>query len=138
MAAGTDSRRAVTRGGVFGQPLGNHRLGRPAGKGRVPDQHLVHDARERIEVAAAVEVPLARRLFGTHVVRRAEAHPGLRDPLRTHLRQGGGDAKIRHHRVARVHQHVFRFDVAMNDTVAVRILQGVPDLPRHGHDIFHR
>ena len=65
---------------LVGHHLGDDRLGRAAGERRIADEHLVGHAAERVDVGARRDLPLAHRLLGRHVVRRAERHAGLGHP----------------------------------------------------------
>ena len=56
---------------------GNDRLGGRAGVRRLAGEHLVEHAAEGVDVGAAVDERVGGRLFGAHVVRRAEGESGL-------------------------------------------------------------
>ena len=45
--------------------------------GGLAGERLVHDAAKRIDIAAAIDVGFAERLFGTHVIDGADCHAGL-------------------------------------------------------------
>jgi hypothetical protein len=91
-------------------------------------QHLVGHCRERVHVAARIDHLLAHRLLGTHVLRRAEREPGLRHPLAAGTLHRERDAEISHQRMAALEQDVLGLDVAMDDTLVVRVLEGVGNL----------
>ena len=60
-------------------------------------------------------------------MRRAEAHAGLGHASAARFAGCQRDPEIRDHRPAIVQQDVFRLDVAMDDAVAVRVVQGTGD-----------
>ncbi len=75
----------------------------------------------------------------TSVLRRPERHPGLRHPaaaLRARGRQG--NAEVRHQRAAVVQQDVLGLDVAVDDLVTMRVLQGARHRRRDRHRIGNR
>ena len=93
--------------------------------GRVAGEHLVEHAAQRVDVAPAGQLLVGGGLLGAHVVRGAEAHAGF-----GHAATGGGteregDSEIGHHGAAVVQQDVFGFDVAMDHTLPVGIVQCV-------------
>ncbi len=90
---------------------------------RFAHQHLVDHRAERVDVAARVDLSIRRRLFGTHVLRRAQRQPGLGDAIATGRGDRQRDPKIRHHRLAFLQQDVARLDVTVNHVAAVRVLQ---------------
>ena len=85
----------------------------------------------------ASSVPLAHRLLGAHVVRRAEGHAGLRHPG---AGAGGGerDAEVGHQCAAVVQQDVLGLDVAVDDALAVGVVEGAGHLARNPHRIGDR
>ena len=103
-------------------------VGRPRER-RLPGQALVEDAGERVDVRARVDV-VARDLLGRDVLERADDVTGSRDaaeragPLREAevgevavlLARGDGDQDVR------------RLDVAMDEPLLVRCVQGLRDL----------
>jgi hypothetical protein len=104
---------------------------------RLAGQHLVQHAGQRVDVAARADLLLCRRLLGTHVVRRAETQARLRHPparRRTHCQR---DAEVRHHGATLVQQDVLRLDVAMDDAVAVRVVEGVSHAHGHADRLVH-
>ncbi len=99
-----------------------HRRGferRPAG------QQLVGQHAERVEVAARVG-RLAGEQLGRHVDRRADKDAAARGQRI----RGSGQAEVGQHRAPRrqIEQHVARFDVAVHDTLAVRVGQRFGEL----------
>src|SRR5438874_3728370 len=114
-----------------------HRVrGRPR-EGRLAHQHLVHDARQAVLVAAAVDVVAARPLLRAHVGGRPDDGARLGDMARVSRGvDGARDAEVRHHgRPARQHD-VFRLDVAVHDPMAVRVRQRARHLRRDAQRIF--
>ena len=65
----------------LGQQLGDHRVRRRARDWRLAREHLVQHRAERVDVAPRVEGPIAGRLLGAHVLRRAERQSGFGQPV---------------------------------------------------------
>ena len=103
--------------------LGHDGLGRHPGERRLAQQHLVEHAAEREDIAARVYRPLAHRLLGAHVVRRAERHAGLGHAGAAGARRGQRDPEVRHQRRALVQQDVLGLDVAVDHAVAVGVVE---------------
>jgi len=104
---------------------------------RVPREHLVQHARQRVHVRASGEILVRRRLLRAHVVRGPQAHPrfGHPPPRRGAHRQR--DPEVRHHRAAVVQQDVLRLDVPVDHPVPVRVVQRVRHLPGDAHSLLH-
>src|SRR5438105_3214598 len=87
-----------------------------------PGEHFVEDNTQAIDVTAAINpMPLAARLLGTHVSGRAgEPRPATdgclpeRQSEISDIRLAGG-----------VQQDVARLDVAMDQPLTVRVMEGV-------------
>jgi hypothetical protein len=111
-----------------GEVLMHDRLRRRPGEGRLPGEHLVQQAAERVLVAAAVEILVASRLFGTHVAGCADrdARLGEGGPARRGDRPR--DAEVRDDRVPALQQDVLRLDVAVDDAVRVSVVERVGHL----------
>ena len=77
--AGTARRTAVSRRGSSVITFAMIACAVLAVCGGSPVEHLVRHRAERIDVGAPVDHAVARRLLGTHVLRRAERQSGLRD-----------------------------------------------------------
>ena len=100
---------------------------------RLSGEHLEERARERVDITARRDLLLGRRLFGGHVVRRAQRQAGFR-----HASAGGGtyrqcDAEVGDHRAPIGEEDILRLDVTMHDTTRMRIAQGIRDVARNLH-----
>ena len=104
-------------------------------KRRPSGQHFVKQDAERIDVAASVDVETAHlRLLRAGVGRRADERlefgeeSFLGEPLLGRL----GDAEVDHlghrHAVVQRDEDVRRLDVAVDDALLMRVLDGVTDL----------
>ncbi len=101
-------------------------LDRRPGERRLPRQHLVEHAPQRVQVAPPVEVPFSRSLLRTHVLHGVPtAIPVSVSLLAAGRADRPGDAEVGHHGVAALQQDVLRLDVAVNDAVAVGVAQRV-------------
>ena len=94
---------------------------------RASGKHFVQHATERIDVCPSIHFFLAKRLLRRHVGRCAERETGLRK-RRSGRFHRSRNAKIRDKRMPVGEQNVLWLDVAMNDTVLVRIRQRVGHL----------
>ena len=101
--------------------------------------HLVHNASQRVHVDPAVQVAIARRLLGAHVMQRADrnARLGQRRP-RSGRRNRARHAEVRDHGVTLIEEDVLRLHVPMDDVVPVRVFERVPYFPRDAHDFVQR
>ena len=99
-----------------------HAAGPRAREGGRARQHLVHDACQRVLIAAAVHFG-ARRLLGAHVGGRAERHARGGERVATGLAHGVRDAEVGDHGVAPGQQNVLGLDVAVDDAPAVRVVE---------------
>src|SRR5437870_6457018 len=95
-----------------------------------------HHARG-VEVAARVEL-FSREVLGRHVVRGADRHPVLGQPLVLRPVRESGDAEVHHlEHAARLDHHVLGLDVAVDHSLLVRDFerpaQLFPDRERDGH-----
>ena len=106
-----------------------------ASNGVLPGQQFVEQHAQAVDVAARVDVqPAHLRLLRTHVSRRADELVQLR--VNRRVRQPAfrrlGDAEIDHlrhrHAVVQRHEDVRRLDVAVDDPLLVRVLDGLADL----------
>ena len=101
------------------------RLRGPAEERRLAAEHFVENARERVSVRSAVDLPFATGLFGAHVIRRA--HGQSRDGQLSRLRgpQRTSDPKVGDHRVTTLEEYVRRLDVPVDDVFVVSVLQRI-------------
>ena len=113
------------------------RLSGGARERRLAHQHLVHDAREAVFVAAPVDFVRASGLLGAHVRRRPEDGAGLGEvPALSRRAHRAGDTEVRHHgRAARQHD-VLGLDVAVHHPVAVRVGQRARHLGGDAERVF--
>ena len=118
------------------------------GKGRAAGEHFEEHAAERPDIGPAVQ-RLAPRLLRAHVGRRAEHGPlvdARSGQVRRH-REVGMRGAFPHFRQPEVEHldhavtgglDIRRLDVAMNNPLLVRRLEGFGDLTRDGHRLVER
>jgi hypothetical protein len=117
---------------------GDDRLGRRADERRLPGQHLVQHAAERVDVAPSVERPLAHGLLGAHVHRRPQRQPGLRQPpLGARLAHRAGDPEVGEQHPVALEQDVLGLDVAVDDSLRVRVGERAGDAAGDPHGHLH-
>ena len=88
----------------------------------------------------SVEAPTAlvtRRLFGAHVVGRAQAQARLSQPVASSCPNRQRDAEVGHDRLTVLEQDVGGFDVTVDDPVFMRVLERTGDLRGKSHRIIH-
>ena len=126
------------QGRLLGEMLGHDGMDGRAGERRHAGQHLVHHARQRVEIGARVEVAGAARLLGTHVRRRADDDAGAGELRR--LRVGRPrDPEVRHQRAAvRREQDVLRLHVPVDHPVLVGVVQAARHVARDAERVFPR
>ncbi len=105
---------------------------------RLPGQHLEEHAPQRVHITSRVQRLLADGLLGTHVERCSRREAGLRQPRTARFVDRDRDPEVRDHCHALVQQDVLGLDVAVDHTVAVRVVQGRGDLPRQLRGVFDR
>ena len=110
---------------IHDEVLAHQDLCRRPGEWRLPGEHLVEHARQRVEVAAAVQVSLAGGLLRAHVGGSTDRHAGGGERLRTRSIHCPRDPEIRDDGVAALEQDVLRLDVAMDHPPGVRVAQCV-------------
>jgi hypothetical protein len=89
-----------------------------------------------VDVRARIELTLPERLLRTHVRRCAERHAGFRQsPLSAS--RGDRDPKIGHERSSLVQQDVLGLDVAMDDAVPMRVVEGARDFGCDAHGVAY-
>jgi hypothetical protein len=105
-------------------------------KGFAAREQLVEEDAQRVDVGARVHVEAAElRLLGRHVLRRPDDLPELGEErlLREPAVRGLGDPEVDHlrHRLAVVErdEDVRRLQVAVDDALAVRVLDRAADGP---------
>ena len=111
-------------------------LRRAAREGRLPREQFVCEHADRIDVRAVVHTGIGARLLGRHVRRCAERHAERRHAAVLRVARGAQrlrDAEIRDHRAAAREQHVVGLDVAVHDSVFVRIRERGGDLAQHAN-----
>ena len=118
---------AAQGGRLLGQHLRDDGLEGAAGEGRLAGQHLVGHGTERVHIAPGADVALAHRLLGRHVGRRAEGHAGLGHATAAGLLHGERDAEVGDEGRAVLQQDVLRLDVAVDDALAVGVVEGRGD-----------
>ena len=116
--------------------LAGDRLDRRTRERRLAGQHLVQYAAQRVQVAAPIEIVVARRLLGTHVGRCPNGDAGSRERFGPGGADGSRDAEIRDDRVAALEQNVLRLDVPMDDTACVRVAEGVGHFSRDAERVI--
>ena len=129
---GTEGRHRIDRvarhDGLCGGPI----------EGRLPGEHLIQHAPEGVEVAASVQHPAARGLFGAHVVRRAKSQPGLGEALASRGVDGPGNAEIGDQRVSRGEQDVLRLDIPVQNSGSMGEGQGLRHLANDTDGLVRR
>ena len=105
---------------------------------RTPCQQLIEQAAERVEIRASIDVRLAKRLLGTQIQWRPDHDAGGRETfaaLRGIHGDGAGYTEVREQRAARMAEHVFRLEVAVDDSLAVRVREGFRKIGHDGYGI---
>src|SRR4030095_1415816 len=89
---------------------------------------LVGQHAETVNVASRIDT-LTGDLFGTHVARRAEGHARSRQSrVRLLVPVRERDAKVHEQGLAVLKHHVVRLKIAMDDAVAMGIIEGAREL----------
>jgi hypothetical protein len=99
--------------------------GARAGKRRPAGKHFEEHARQTVQIAAPVEVPLRASLFRAHV-RGCSDHEsaiGYVDIVSARGRNRGCHSKIRDYRLPLLDQDILGLDVAVEHVVPVRITE---------------
>jgi hypothetical protein len=110
---------------------------RRAGEGRLSREHFVDDARQAVDVGAAVELGIGAGLLRAHVGGRADRESRLRHGviLAHHGGQGARDTEVGDDRLAIVHEDVLRLHVAVKHAVPVGIVERGGDGAPHADGI---
>ena len=103
---------------------------------RLPSYHLVQNGAERVDVASRVELVLARRLLGAHVLGSPKRKPRLSQPVTPRFLDRQRDPEVREHRLAFVEQNVLRLDISMDHAMSVGVVERARDLPRNRESFF--
>ena len=103
----------------------------------VARDHLVEHAAERVHVAPTVEVGVAGGLLRTHVRRRADGHPRLRQLLSGRVHRPR-NAEVDQNGTSRQEQNVLGFDIAVDDVLLMRVVQRHSYLTRNVERIVNR
>ena len=127
-ASGSVSRRMRRRVGFSVISLAIIACALPPETGGSPASISYSTDGERVHVAARVDGAVARGLLGTHVLRRAERESGLREAIASRLGDGERDAEVGQHRLAFLKQDVLRLDVAVHQSLSVRVVERARDL----------
>ena len=106
-------------------------------EGRLAHQHLVRDAGQRVEIAAAVDL-VARPLLGTHVGGRAHREPGVSELLAAGLVNRPRNAEVGYQCVTAGEHDVLRLDVAMDEALTVRRVERIGDFGGNGECVVDR
>ena len=98
-------------------------------------EHEIHRRPQAVEVGTAIDLEAVTSLLGCDVVGRAQTilaeDHGQRELIIEHRFRGHGQPKIQNVRVAQfIHQDVGRLEVAVNQPVAMRVLQPSRDMLR--------
>ena len=108
------------------------------GERRLSGQHLVGEARQRVLIAAAVDVRLAARLLRAHVCRRADREPRLRERLAACAADCARDTKVEDDGVSGLEENVLGFDVPMHQSPRMRIAQRLGHFRRDVQTLIER
>jgi hypothetical protein len=129
----------VLRGGygLSRDDLAEHRLGRVAQIRRLSDQHLVEHARDRIDVGCRPDHDVARGLLWAHVEGRSDRKAGLGQPRATRGAHRQRDPEVGDYRLPGVNQNVRRLDVAVDDLVAVCVVERTRHRDGDVHGLTH-
>ncbi len=107
---------------------------RPAVERRRPGEHFVEQHSQAVDIGARVDVLRPRSLLRTHVLEGADDLLLPRDESPIRQFPGGrlGDSEVDHGgvglTVGEAHEHVRGLEIAMDDPLAVRVLDRLTDL----------
>jgi hypothetical protein len=116
-------KNASNRGNRLGESLAEHRLRSGSDKGLAAGEHLVKHAGKAVLIASPVDDGFAGCLLRTDIGRRPYHHARLRQRIACSHADRFGDAEIHHHRFAFLQHHVLGLDVAMDDVLAVSVIE---------------
>ena len=126
------------RHGLARDDLAEHRLGGAARIGRISDQHLVQNGPQGIGVGGCTHGLISGRLFRAHVVRRAQAQARFGQSVASSGTHSQCDPEICHDRLTVLEQDVARFDISVDDSVLVRVLERTGNLRGKSHRLINR
>src|SRR5262249_32227495 len=98
-------------------------------------EEFVENDAQRVDVAACVEFQrIGKDLLRTHVGERTDKLPGVRLHGRLRVAIGdAGDAKVENLGLPGfIHQDIARFEIAMNQSALMRVMDGIANL---NHDL---
>ena len=115
----------------------HHGAGSGPGEGRLTREQLVEHAREPVLVRPPVHLAAALDLFGAHVGRSPQADAGLRQLVAGLGSDGARDAEVGDQCMALREQDVLGLHVAMDQALAVGVVERVADLPHQTERLRH-
>src|SRR4029078_5390223 len=98
---------------------------------RLTSQHLIRDSTERVDVTPSIYYSITGRLLGTHVLRRAERKPRLRNSITASLADSECNSEISDYRLPSLKQNVLRLQIPMNDSMRVSVIESVCNRDSH-------
>src|SRR6185295_2042262 len=107
---------------------GNECLSGSSSERRLSREHLVEDAAEAVDVAASVDVGIRHPLLWTHVRRRTQRYTRRCQLLRSECAGGARNPEIGEESLPVLDKDVLRLDVAVDDSVAMRMIERACDL----------
>src|SRR5688572_20217370 len=118
--------------------LRHYRDRRSSSERRLSGQHLVHDASKRVDVGRCADLGVARGLLGAHVFGRAERDAALGDRLDSRAGANVRNAEVREERVIIGKENVFRLYIAVNETVAMSVVESGSTFSRDAQSFLDR
>jgi hypothetical protein len=138
---GIRDRRETERRHRIERVTGHDFLGGPTGEGRVAGKHLVQHAAQTVDIAATVQRSLTYELFRAHVDRCADRQAGIGQRFAAPTFGSGNrfsDAEVGDEGVGLGQQDVSRLDVAVDDTLAMGMVQRISHLSCDLHRVNGR
>ena len=132
MAAGAECRRL--RGEAFDQYGGR----RGTSERRLTGEQFVQDRRQPVDVGLGAQLPLARRLLGTHVCGRSDRRTRPGQAIVALVGPDPGDAEVGQQRVPAAQHDVLGLEIPMEDPVLVCILQSPGHLADESDGLIDR
>ena len=135
---GRDRRTVLRRRyGLARDDLAEHRLGRVTEVGSLAHQHLIQHACQRVGIARRSQRLIPRRLLRAHVVRSPYRQSRLCQAAPARRSHRECDTEVGHDGLAALDQDVARFDVAVDHSVFVGVLERTGDLRGKAHRLIH-